>query len=66
MIHMGHAIPNYYGAEKDNGKIEVPIYEGEEYKLVNGYCKAPNAPGFGINLKPELLNKVEIIYQFEI
>ena len=47
MIHMGHVIPNYYGAEKDNGKIEVPIYEGEEYKVINGYCKAPDAPGFG-------------------
>lgn len=66
MIHMGHVIPNYYGAEKDNGKIETPIYDGEDYKVVNGYCKAPNAPGFGINLKPDLLNKVEIIYQYEI
>ena len=65
MIHMGHVIPNYYGAEKDDGTIEVPIYEGEKYKVVDGKCEAPNAPGFGLELKPELLNKVEIIYQFE-
>lgn len=65
MIHMGHVIPNYYGAEKDNGIIDIPIYTGEEYKVVNGRCIAPNAPGFGLELKSELLNKVEIIYQFE-
>jgi len=65
MIHMGNVISNYYGAENDNGKIEVPIYKEEPYKVVNGRCHVPDSPGFGLNLKPEMLNEVEIVYQSE-
>lgn len=65
MIHMGQVIDNYYGAEKDNGIIDVPIYTGDPYKVINGKCQAPDAPGFGLELKPDMLNDVEIVYQFE-
>ena len=64
MVHLGHVIPNYYGAEKDNGTINVPLYDGDPYTVVNGRCFAPDTPGFGFVLKPEMLNEVEIVYQF--
>lgn len=64
MIHMGNVIPNYYGAEHDVGTINTPIYNTEGYKINNGRCFAPEAPGFGVELITDKLNDVEIVYQF--
>lgn len=64
MIHMGNVLPNFYAAENDIGKIDSPIYQGEAYTIKEGRCYAPQDPGFGLTLKPEMLNNAEIIYQY--
>ena len=64
MIHMGNVIPHYYGAEHDPGTISTPIYQTEGYPILNGKCFAPDSPGFGVNLIPDRLNDVDIVYQF--
>ena len=64
MIHMGNAIPHYYGAEHDPGSIRVPVMVKDGYAINNGRCFASEAPGFGVHLDLDLLEKVEKVYAF--
>jgi len=50
-LHIGRAIPNFYGAEQDPVKTDVIIADG--YTIKNGYATIPNAPGFGFKVNED-------------
>lgn len=50
-LHIGRAITNLYRAEHDPLATEVLIADG--YKIQDGYCRAPEAPGFGLRINED-------------
>ena len=65
MIHMGYAIPNYYGAEHDPGVQMDPILHHDGYTIKDGRCHAPASPGFGVSLDLKKLERREKIFDFK-
>jgi L-alanine-DL-glutamate epimerase-like enolase superfamily enzyme len=47
-LHIGRAITNLYRAEHDPLSTDVLIADG--YKIQDGYCRVPDAPGFGLKI----------------
>lgn len=47
-LHIGRAITNLYRAEHDPLSTDILIAEG--YKIQDGYCRVPDAPGFGLRI----------------
>ena len=47
-LHVGMAVPNFYRAENDPLTTDVLIAEG--YRIRDGLCSVPDAPGFGHGL----------------
>lgn len=47
-LHIGRAITNLYRAEHDPLSTDVLIADG--YQIVDGYCRVPDAPGFGLRI----------------
>jgi L-alanine-DL-glutamate epimerase-like enolase superfamily enzyme len=50
-LHVGRAVTNLYMAEHDPLANDVLIADG--YKIENGACSVPAAPGFGFTLDEE-------------
>jgi L-alanine-DL-glutamate epimerase-like enolase superfamily enzyme len=50
-LHIGRAIPNFYLAEHDPLTNDVIIADG--YKIREGACSVPAAPGFGLQLNQD-------------
>jgi L-alanine-DL-glutamate epimerase-like enolase superfamily enzyme len=47
-LHVGRAIPNLYMAEHDPCTNDVIVADG--YKILDGECSVPEAPGFGLSI----------------
>lgn len=45
-VHVGLGIPNFYRAEHDPVHSDILVYDG--YKIEDGLCSVPDAPGFGL------------------
>jgi D-galactarolactone cycloisomerase len=56
-LHVARAIPNFYSGEQDPLTSDAVIADG--YKIQNGRCSVPNAPGFGLKLRPESLANIK-------
>ena len=50
-LHVGRAIDNLYMAEHDPLTSDVIVAEG--YKIADGACSVPDAPGFGLAIDEE-------------
>jgi L-alanine-DL-glutamate epimerase-like enolase superfamily enzyme len=50
-LHVGRAVPNLYAAEHDPAKNDVIIADG--YKIHDGVCDIPAAPGFGLSINED-------------
>ncbi len=57
-VHVGLAVPNFYRGEHDPLSTEVLIAEG--YKIEDGACSAPDAPGFGLTIDETKFDQVTI------
>jgi len=62
-LHVARAIPNFYSGEQDPLTSDVVIAEG--YKIQNGRCSVPDAPGFGLKLRPERLANIKPIFDLK-
>lgn len=50
-LHVGRAITNFYRAECDTLDNDVLVWDG--YRIAEGVCSVPDAPGLGITLREE-------------
>ena len=57
-LHVGRAISNFYRAERDPLSTELLIADG--YKIEDGTCSVPDAPGFGLKVDEERFRKARI------
>lgn len=57
-LHVGRAIGNFYRAERDPLSTELLIADG--YKIEDGTCSVPDAPGFGLKLDEEKFRDVKV------
>ena len=57
-LHIGRAIANFYRAERDPLSTELLIAEG--YKIADGKCSVPDAPGFGLKIDQEKFRDAKI------
>jgi L-alanine-DL-glutamate epimerase-like enolase superfamily enzyme len=63
-LHAARAIPNWYLAEHDPLTNDVIIADG--YKIHNGVCDVPDAPGFGLSIDEEKFRaKVKVRYDIK-
>jgi len=63
-VHVGLVIPNFYRAEHDPVHSDVLIYDG--YKIMDGSCSVPDAPGFGLALDESRFGRVPVNFDLKI
>ena len=54
-LHVGRAITNFYRAEHDPQTNSVLSLDG--YKIKDGFCSVPDAPGFGLKIQEDNFRK---------
>jgi L-alanine-DL-glutamate epimerase-like enolase superfamily enzyme len=59
-VHVGVVIPNFYRAEHDPLESDVLIAEG--YKIEDGLCSVPDAPGFGLAIDEKRFANVRLLF----
>jgi len=57
-VHIGLVVPNFYRAEHDPLTSDVLIYDG--YRIADGVCSVPDAPGFGLALDERRFARVTV------
>jgi D-galactarolactone cycloisomerase len=57
-LHIGRAITNFYRAERDPLSTDLLVADG--YKIENGTCSVPDAPGFGLRIDEEKFRDARI------
>lgn len=57
-VHVGLSVQNFYRAEMDPLATEVLGYDG--YRIEEGRCSVPDAPGFGLTINEDRFPDVEI------
>jgi L-alanine-DL-glutamate epimerase-like enolase superfamily enzyme len=62
-VHVGLAIPNFYRAEHDPLQSDVLICDG--YKIKDGFCSVPKAPGFGLALDESKFDRVPVNFDLK-
>ena len=55
-VHIGLVVPNFLRAEHDPLRSDMLISDG--YRIKDGYCTVPDAPGFGLALDEEKFRNV--------
>jgi L-alanine-DL-glutamate epimerase-like enolase superfamily enzyme len=60
-VHIGLVIPNFYRAECDPVQSDVLIYDG--YKIKDGMCSVPDAPGFGLAFDEKKFDRVPVNFE---
>jgi L-alanine-DL-glutamate epimerase-like enolase superfamily enzyme len=63
-VHVGLAIPNFYRAEHDPLSSDVLIYDG--YKIEDGLCSVPDAPGFGLAVDEKKFSNVRVNFEMKV
>ena len=56
-LHVGRAVPNFFRAEHDPFASDVLVADG--YKIEDGACSVPDAPGFGLTIDEEKFHRVK-------
>jgi len=59
-LHVGRAITNFYRAEHDPLSTDLLIADG--YKIADGTCTVPDAPGFGLKLDEKKLSDIKVAF----
>jgi len=57
-VHIGLVVPNFYRAEHDPLTSDVLIAEG--YKIEDGFCSVPDAPGFALAVDEDKFSRVSV------
>lgn len=57
-VHTGLSVPNFYRAEMAPLSTDVLTYDG--YRIRNGRCSVPDAPGFGLSVDEEKFSRVKV------
>jgi len=57
-VHVGLVVPNFYRAEHDPLNSDVLIADG--YKIDDGVCSVPEAPGFGLAIDESKFGRVSV------
>jgi len=57
-LHVAMAVPNFYRAEHDPLSTNVLVADG--YKIEDGRCRVPDAPGFGLVINERAFERVKI------
>ena len=57
-LHVGRAVSNFFRAEQDPLVSDVLVADG--YKIEEGACSLPDAPGFGLALNEDKFRQVKI------
>ncbi|HYW78413.1 MAG TPA: enolase C-terminal domain-like protein [Thermoguttaceae bacterium] len=60
-VHMGLVVPNFYRAEHDPLSTDVLSYDG--YKIEDGCCSVPDAPGFGLAIDERKFERVSVNFE---
>jgi len=63
-VHVGLAVPNFYRAEHDPLSSDVLISDG--YKIDNGVCSVPDAPGFGLGIDERKFGRVKVNFDLQV
>jgi L-alanine-DL-glutamate epimerase-like enolase superfamily enzyme len=63
-VHVGLVIPNFYRAEYDPVHSDVLTYDG--YKIMDGFCSVPDAPGFGLAFDESRFGHVSVNFDLKI
>ncbi len=62
-LHVARAVPNFYRAEHDPLSSELLLAEG--YKLRDGKCLVPDAPGFGLAIDEERFRDMKVLFDLK-
>jgi L-alanine-DL-glutamate epimerase-like enolase superfamily enzyme len=62
-LHVARAITNFYRAERDPLASDLLIADG--YKIAEGTCSVPDAPGFGLRIDEEESRVVKVIFDLK-
>jgi len=62
-VHVGLVVPNFYRAEHDPLKSDMLIADG--YRINDGICSVPDAPGFGLALDERRFDRVRINFDLK-
>ncbi len=66
-IHVACAIPNFYRAEQDPGKLAGELLVNQStYDIAEGRCRNFSAPGLGIELNPKTLDSANVIHEASV
>ncbi len=63
LLHVGRAITNFYRAERDPLSTELLIADG--YKIEDGTCRVPDAPGFGLKVDREKFRDAKVNFDLK-
>lgn len=63
-LHVGLAMPNFYGAEQDPLTTDVLVADG--YEIADGKCTVPNAPGFGMAIDEKKFGRVKVNFDLRM
>ncbi|HEX3050910.1 MAG TPA: enolase C-terminal domain-like protein, partial [Aggregatilineaceae bacterium] len=65
VLHLGAHIPNLYFVESVRAFYQTyfPILSDYAPKVENGHFALPQGPGLGVNLRPEILERDDLIRQ---
>jgi L-alanine-DL-glutamate epimerase-like enolase superfamily enzyme len=63
-LHVGRAIRNFYRAEHDPLSSDLLIAEG--YRIENGTCTVPDAPGFGLKVHQQKLRQQKMTFDLRL
>jgi L-alanine-DL-glutamate epimerase-like enolase superfamily enzyme len=62
-VHVGLAIPNFYRAEVDPVGSDILIYD--DYRIEDGLCSVPDAPGFGLTLDEDKFSRLRVNFDLK-
>jgi glucarate dehydratase len=64
MLHLGAVVPNLtFSADAHYHHLKDDLVEGEKFKYRNGCIKVPDAPGLGVRLDQEKLERYAELYR---
>ena len=62
-VHVGLVVPNFYRAEHDPLTSDLLISDG--YKISEGVCSVPDAPGFGLAIDERRFDRVKVNFELK-
>ena len=63
-VHIGLVVPNFYRAEHDPLTSDLLIADG--YKIKDGACSVPDAPGFGLAVDERKFSRVSVNFDLKL